>query len=119
MYWFAQESLILTGWSVQRYFVFAGVATLAMAVTTVALLGMSVRAGGMRSRTTFAVIGLGVFSALAVGGIAWMWAITALLITLAGVLALRALRGVGARSADAVRAAHRGVAPRSGKPVRS
>ncbi len=79
----------------QRYLVFAAMTMLATAVTTVALLGLAVRAGGLRSRTTLAVLGLGVVSAVVVGAIDLDVADRGAAADARGRLALRGLRGVG------------------------
>ncbi len=93
--WFADTSLILSGWSTLRYLIFAGVAMIAAGLTVVALGGLSARARGVRSRGTVAVFVLSGTGALVTGALTWMWALTTLLLTVASVIAVLGVRSLG------------------------
>ncbi len=85
----------LNDWSLLPYLVFAGTAMTAAALATVALYGLTSRAGQRRSISAAAVVGVGALGTLATGVMAWGWALTTILLTVAAALSLRGLRGLG------------------------
>jgi hypothetical protein len=94
MVWIAAGPWGLDSFSLPRYLLFAATTMLAAGTTTVALFGLTARAGRQRSWAAVAVLVVGALGTLTIGVMTWAWAIVGLPLTAAAILALRGLRAL-------------------------